>query len=141
MAKSFRLNTFNRYNSQKGVRYVNKRLLDLLKKSSFFKKKIVLYFTKVLFFARQRLGVNGLLSAPDYSYGKSRNQYVYHGYEDVEKHILHNPPSTWHSLCKKVLRQKELPICTVQPYCNTRTAMVAAVVAAQCKPQQSPVPL
>ena len=92
-------------------------------------------------FARQRLGVGGLLSAPDYSYDKSRNQYVYHGYEDVEKHVLHNPPSTWHSLCKRVLRQKELPICTVQRYCNTRTAMGTAVVATQCKPQQSPVPL
>ena len=92
-------------------------------------------------FARQRLGVSGLLSASDYSYDKSRNQYVYHGYEDVEKYVLHNPPSTWHSLCKRVLRQKELPICTVQRYCNTRTAKVAAVVAAQCKPQKSPVPL
>ena len=59
----------------------------------------------------------------------------------MEKHVLHNPPSTWHSLCKRVLRQKELPICTVQRYCNTRTVMVAAVVAAQCKPQQSHVPL
>ena len=92
-------------------------------------------------FARQRLGVGGLLIAPDYSYDKSRNQYVYHGYEDVEKHVLHSPPSTWHSLCKRVLRQKELLICTVQRYCNTRTAMVAAVVAAQCKPRQSLVPL
>ena len=92
-------------------------------------------------FARQRLGVGGLLSAPDYSYDKSRNQYVYHGHEDVEKHVLHNTPATWHSLCKRVLRQKELPICTVQRYCNARTAMVAAVVTAQCKPQQSPVPL
>ena len=27
--KSFRLSIVNRYNSQKGVRYVNKRLLDL----------------------------------------------------------------------------------------------------------------
>ena len=89
-------------------------------------------------FARQRLGVGGLLNVPDYSYDNSRNQYVYHGYEDVEKHLLHNPPSTWHSLCKRVLRQKELRICTVQRYCNSRTAMVAAVVAAQCKPQQSP---
>ena len=92
-------------------------------------------------FARQRLGVGGLLNAPDYSYDKSRNQNVYHGHEDVENHVLHNPPSTWHSLCKRVLRQKELPIYTVQRYCNSRTAMVAAVVAAQCKPQQSPVPL
>ena len=90
---------------------------------------------------RQKLGVGGLLNAPDYSYDKSRNQYVYHGHEHVENHVLHNPPSTWHSLCKRVLRQKELPICTVQRYCNSRTAMVAAVVAAQCKPQQSPVPL
>ena len=85
--------------------------------------------------------MGGLLSAPDYSYGKSRDQYVYHGYEDVEKHVLHNPPLSWHSLCKRVLRQKELPICTVQRYCKTRTAIVAAVVAAQCKPRQSPVPL
>ena len=92
-------------------------------------------------FARQRLGVGGLLNAPDYSYDKSRNQYVYHGHEDVEKHALHNPPSTWHSLCKRVLRQKELPICTVQRYYNSRTAMVTAVIAAQCKPKQSPVPL
>ena len=92
-------------------------------------------------FARQRSGVGGLLSAPDYSYDKSRNQYVYHGHEDVEKHVPHNPPSTWHSLCKRVLRLKELPVCMVQRYCNSRTAMVAAVVAAQCKPQQSPVPL
>ena len=93
-------------------------------------------------FARQRLGVAGLLSAPDYLYDKSRNQYVYHGYEDVEKHILPSPPLTCHSSCKRVLRQKELPICTVQRYCNnTRTAMVAAVVAAEYKPQQSPVPL
>ena len=92
-------------------------------------------------FARQSSGVGGLLNAPDYSYDKSRNQYVYHGHEDVENHVLHNPPSTWHSLCKRVLRQKELPICTVQRYCNTRAAMVAAVVAAQCKPQQSIVPL
>ena len=93
-------------------------------------------------FVRQRLGVGGLLNAPDYLYDKSRDQYVYHGYEDVEKHVLHDPPSTWHSLCKRVLRQKELPICTVQRYRNTRTATVAAVVAApQCKPQQSPVPL
>ena len=92
-------------------------------------------------FARQRLGVGGLLSAPDYSYEKSRNHYVYHGYEGVEKYVLHNPPSTWYSLRKRVLRQEELPICTVQRYCNTRTAMVAAVVAAQCKQQQSPVPL
>ena len=81
-------------------------------------------------FARQRLGVGGLLNAPDYSYDKSRNQYVYHGHEDVD--VLDNPPSTW---------QKELPICTVQRYCSSRTAMVAAVVAAQCKAQQSPVPL
>ena len=44
--------------------------------------------------ARQRLGVGGLLSAPDYSYDKSRSQYVYHGHEDVENHVLHNPPST-----------------------------------------------
>ena len=29
MVKSFRLSVVNRYNSQKGVRYVNKRLLDL----------------------------------------------------------------------------------------------------------------
>ena len=86
-------------------------------------------------FARQRLGVGGLLSAPDYLHDKSRNQYVYNGYENVDKHVLYNPPSTWHTLCKKVLRQKELPTCTVQRYCNTRTAMVAAVVAAQCKPQ------
>ena len=85
--------------------------------------------------------MGGLLNAPDYSYDKSRNQYVYHGHEDVENHVLHNPPSTWHSVYKRVLRQKELSICTVQRYCNTRTAMVAAVVAAQCKPQQSPVPL
>ena len=85
--------------------------------------------------------MGGLLSAPDYSYDKSKGQYVYHGHEDVENHILYNPPSTWHSLCKRVLRQKELPICTVQRYCNSRTAMVAAVVAAQCKPQHSPVPL
>ena len=85
--------------------------------------------------------MGGLLSAPDYSYDKSKGQYVYHGHEDVENHILHNPPSTWHSLCKRVLRQKELPMCTVQRYCNSRTAMVAAVVAAQCKPQHSPVPL
>ena len=92
-------------------------------------------------FARQRLGVGGLLNAPDYSYDKSRDQYVYHGYEDVEKHVLHNPPSTWRSLCKRVLRQKELSIRTVQQYCNPRTAMVADVVVAQCKPQQSPVPL
>ena len=92
-------------------------------------------------FARQSLGVGGLLSAPDYSYDKSRNQYVYHRHEDVEKHVLHNLPSTWHSLCKRVLRQKKLPICTVQRYCNARTAMVAAVVAAQCTPQQSLVPL
>ena len=92
-------------------------------------------------FARQRLGVGGLLSAPDYLYDKSRNQYVYHEHEDVEKYVLHNPPSTWHSLCKRVLRQKEMPICEVQRYCNAITAMVAAVVAAQCKPQQSPVPL
>ena len=90
-------------------------------------------------FARQRLGVVGLLNALDYSYEKSRNQYVYHGHEDVENHVLHNIPSTSHSLCKRVLRQKELPICTVQRYCNSRTLMVAAVVAAQCKPQQSPV--
>ena len=92
-------------------------------------------------FARQRLGVGGLLNTPDYSCDKSRNQYVYHGHEGVENHVLYNPPSTWHSLCKRVVRQKKLPICTVQRYCNTRTAMVAAVVAAQCKPQQSPVPL
>ena len=85
--------------------------------------------------------MGGLFNAPDYSYDKSRNQYVYHGHGDVEKHVLHNPPSTWHSLCKRVLRQKGLPICTVQRYCNVGTAMVAAVVAAQCKPQQSPVPL
>ena len=90
-------------------------------------------------FSRQRLGVVGLLSDPDYSYDKGRNQYVYHRYEDVENHTLHNPPSTWHLLCKKVLRQKELPACTVQLYCKTRTAMlVAAVLAAQCKPRQSP---
>ena len=92
-------------------------------------------------FARQRLGVGRLLNAPDYSYDKSRNQYIYHGHEGVENHALHNPPSTWHSLCKRVLRQKKLPICTVQRYCNSRTAMVTAVVAAQRKPQQSPVPL
>ena len=49
MVKSFRLSIVNRYNSQKGVRYVNKRLQDLLKKSSFFKKKFLLYLTKVLF--------------------------------------------------------------------------------------------
>ena len=85
--------------------------------------------------------MGGLLSAPDYSYDKDRNQYVYHGYEDVENHTLHNPPSTWHSLLKRVLRRKELPVCTVQRYCNTRTAMVAAVVGVQCKPQQSPLPL
>ena len=30
-------------------------------------------------FSRQRLGVGGLLSAPDYSYDKGRDQYVYHG--------------------------------------------------------------
>ena len=92
-------------------------------------------------FARQRLGVGGLLNAPDYSYDKSRDQYVYHGHEDVENHVLSNPTSTSHSLCKRVLRQKELPTCTVQRYYNTRTAMVAAVVAAQYKPQQSTVPL
>ena len=51
MAKSFRLSIINRYNSQKGVRYVNKRLLDLKKKSSFFKNKFVLYLAKVLFAA------------------------------------------------------------------------------------------
>ena len=92
-------------------------------------------------FARQRLGVGGLLNARDYPYDKSRNQYVYHGHDDVENYVLHNPPSAWHSLCKRVLRQKELPTCTVQRYCNTRTAMITAVVAAQCKPPQSPVPL
>ena len=85
--------------------------------------------------------MGGLLNASDYSYDKSRDQYAYHGYEDVEKYVLHNPPSTWHSLCKRVLRQKELPICTVKRYCNTRTAMVTAIVATHCKPQQSPVPL
>ena len=42
MVKSFRLSIVNRYNSQKGVRYVNKRLLDL-------------YFTKVLLQAAQTL--------------------------------------------------------------------------------------
>ena len=92
-------------------------------------------------FARQRLGMGELLSAPDFSCDKSRDQYVYRGYEDVEKHVLHNPPSTWHLLCKRVLRQKELPTCTVQRYYNTRTAMVATVVAVECKPRQSPVPL
>ena len=48
MVKSFRLSIVNRYNSQKGVRYVNKRLLDLLRKARSLKKKIVLYLTKVL---------------------------------------------------------------------------------------------
>ena len=76
--------------------------------------------------------MDGLLNAPDYSYNKNRKPYVYHGHEDVEKHVLHNPPSTCHSLRKRVLRQKELPTCTVQRYCNSRSAMVAAVVAAQC---------
>ena len=38
MANSFCLSIVNRYNSQKGVRYVNKRLLDL---------KNVLYLTNV----------------------------------------------------------------------------------------------
>ena len=52
--------------------------------------------------------MGGLLSAPDNSYDKDRNQYVYHGYEDVENHTFHNPPSTWHSLCKRELRQREL---------------------------------
>ena len=38
-----------RYNSQKGVRYVNLRLLDLQRnKSSFFKKNFVLYLTKMI---------------------------------------------------------------------------------------------
>ena len=41
-------------------------------------------------FAKQRLGVGGLLSAPDYSYDKSRNEYVYHGHEDVEKCTPHS---------------------------------------------------
>ena len=50
MVKSFRLSIVNRCNSQKGVRNVNKRPLDPLKKSSFFKKKFVLYLTKVLFY-------------------------------------------------------------------------------------------
>ena len=59
----------------------------------------------------------------------------------MEKRTLHNPHSTWHSLCKIVLRQKELPVCTVQRYCKTRIAMVTDVVAAQCKPRQSPLPL
>ena len=88
-------------------------------------------------FSRQKLGVGGLLSAPDYSYDKGRNKYVYHGYEDVENHTLNNPPSTWHSLCKRVLRQKELPVCTIKRYCKSRTTMVAAAVA-QRKPRQSP---
>ena len=84
--------------------------------------------------------MGGLLSAPDYSHDKSRDQYVYHGYEDVENRTLHNPSSTWHSLRKRVLPHKELPLCTVRRYCKTRTAMVAAVVAAQCKQRQSPLP-
>ena len=85
--------------------------------------------------------MGALPSAPDYSHDKSRDHYVYHGYEDVENHTLHNPPSTWHSLRKRALRQKEQRVCTVRRYCETRTAMVAAVVAAQCKPRQSPLPL
>ena len=39
MVKSFRLSIANRYNSQKGVRYVNKRLLDLQRKTRSLKKK------------------------------------------------------------------------------------------------------
>ena len=39
MVKSFRLSMVNRYNSQKGVRYVNKRLLDLLRKARSLKKR------------------------------------------------------------------------------------------------------
>ena len=42
MVKPFPLNIANRNSSQKGVRYVNLRLLDLLKKSLFFKKHFVL---------------------------------------------------------------------------------------------------
>ena len=42
MVMSFRLSIVNRYNSQKGVHYVNKRLLDL-------------YLTKVLLQAAQAL--------------------------------------------------------------------------------------
>ena len=42
MVMSFGLSMVNRYNSQKGVRYVNKRLLDL-------------YLTKVLLQAAQTL--------------------------------------------------------------------------------------
>ena len=53
------------------------------------------------------------------------------GYEDVRNMhstILLQPG-------ERVLRQKELPVCIVQRYCNTRTSMVAAVIAAQCKPR------
>ena len=38
MVKSFRLSIANRYTSQKGVRHVNKRLLDLLRKARSLKK-------------------------------------------------------------------------------------------------------
>ena len=48
MVKPFPLNIANRNSSQKGVRYVTLRLLDLLKKSLFFKKHFVLYPTKIL---------------------------------------------------------------------------------------------
>ena len=37
------------YNSQKGVRYVNLRLLDLQRKARSLKNKFVLYLTKILF--------------------------------------------------------------------------------------------
>ena len=39
MVKSFRLSIVNRYDSQKGVRYVNKRLLDLERKARSLKKR------------------------------------------------------------------------------------------------------
>ena len=39
----------NRYNSQKGVRYVNLRVLDLLMKSSFFKKSLFFICPKYCF--------------------------------------------------------------------------------------------
>ena len=62
MVKSFRLSIVNRYNSQKGVRYVNKRLLDLLRKARSLKKSS--FFISPKYFClclRVRCLIDGIL--------------------------------------------------------------------------------
>ena len=53
MIKPFPLSLVNRNNSQRGVRYVNLRILDLQRKARLKKKNFVLDLTKILLYMKR----------------------------------------------------------------------------------------